>query len=76
MPLKYRDIRDEIRDALFLPETTHAADNLEGALYDIKRMRGMGLPADEVCINTIERVIKQLAKAEKVLDDESLKQNN
>ena len=62
------DIRDKIQAALFLPETLHAGDNLEGALIDIERLRGMGLPADVVCIRTIKRVIKQLAKAEKALD--------
>ena len=65
------DLRDEIRSALFLPETSHALDNLEGALQDIKRMRGMGLPVDEVCVDTIERVINQLAAAEKALDREN-----
>ena len=63
------DIRDKIREALFLPDRAHAGDNLEGALHDIKLLRGMGLPTDGVCINTIERVIEQLAKAERVLND-------
>ena len=65
------DIREKIREALFFPATEHAGDNLYGALVDIKRLRGMGLPADEVCVRTIERVIKQLAKAERVLDGDS-----
>ena len=68
MPIKYPDIRDKIREALFLPDTAHAGDNLEGALIDIKRLRGMGLPTDAVCIRTIQRVIEQLAKAERVID--------
>ena len=62
------DIRDELRNALFLPEAKHARYNLEGALHDIKRFRELGIPTDQVCIDTIERVIKQLALADKVLD--------
>jgi threonyl-tRNA synthetase len=62
------DINDKIRKALFLPATAHARYNLEGALHDLERLRGMDLPPDMVCIHTIDRVIKQLAKAEKVLD--------
>jgi hypothetical protein len=61
------DVRDEIRAALFPSDIEHAADNLEGALYDIKHLRGMGLPADEVCVRTIQRVIDQLYRAERAL---------
>lgn len=65
------DIRDKIREALFKPDIAHARYNLEGALQDIKRQRGMGLPTDEVCVRTIERVIVQLGKVEEVLDGDS-----
>jgi hypothetical protein len=56
-----------IEQALFEPETLHARYNLEGALYDIKRLSEQGEPTDAVCIRTIERVCEQLAKAEGVL---------
>ena len=62
------DLKDKIREALFLPRESHAGDNLHGALIDIRRFRELGIPTDHVCIATIERVIKQLAKAERVLD--------
>ena len=62
------DIRDEIRAALFLPDESNATDNLEGALIDIKRFRELGIPTDQVCIRTIERVIRQLTRAEQVLN--------
>jgi hypothetical protein len=62
------DIRDELRNALFLPEESNATDNLEGALIDIKRFRELGIPTDQVCIDTIERVIRRLTRAEQVLN--------
>jgi hypothetical protein len=65
------DIRTEIREALFAPVTAHARYNLEGCLRDIEKFRDLGIPTDQVCIHTIERVIKQLAKAERVLDGDS-----
>lgn len=55
------------RAALFEPLTYHATDNLQGALYDIQRLRDEGKPTDKVCIRTIERVITQLAKADAAL---------
>ena len=56
-----------IEQALFEPDTAHARYNLEGALYDIKRLSEQGKPTDAVCIRTIERVCGQLAKAEAAL---------
>jgi hypothetical protein len=61
------DAAKEAYAALFEPDTAHAGDNLEGALYDIKRLSEAGKPTDEVCIRTIERVLKQLAAAEVAL---------
>lgn len=39
-----------------------ADENLSAALYDLKRLK-----ADQVCINTIERVLEQLIAARKAL---------
>jgi len=43
--------------------STHVRDNLLGAYYDLERTG----KADKVCLNTIKRVMGQLAKIEKVL---------
>lgn len=61
------DPAKEAYAALFEPDNLHAGDNLEGALYDIKRLSDAGKPVDAVCISTIERVLKQLAAAEVAL---------
>ena len=60
-----------VRDALFpanVPDgdghyiSHDAGDNLDGALYDLKR-----LGADQVCIDTIDRVVGQLTRARIIL---------
>ena len=43
--------------------STHARDNLMGAYYDMKKTG----KADKICLDTILRVMKQLARIEKVL---------
>jgi hypothetical protein len=70
---------EELRQALFPDETEKeidghkvtvnhdAAINLQGALYDLKRLHSKNLPPDEPCINTIERVTEQLSKARAAL---------
>ncbi len=43
-------------------KSSHARYNLEGALYDLERQG-----ADEICLNTIRRVIAQLGVIETIL---------
>ncbi len=51
---------------------THARYNLEGALIDLKRDG----KADDIIINTLERVIKQLADIELILGDDLIWQGH
>lgn len=55
----------EIYDTVTNSVSTHARHNLEGVLIDIDRQWEVG--RDEICLNTIRRVIKQLAEIEKLL---------
>jgi predicted nucleic acid-binding Zn-ribbon protein len=57
-----RERREKARVALDHDGEHDAIDNLEGALTNLKRMA-----ADPICIQTIERVICQLADAYEAL---------
>lgn len=46
--------------------STHAADNLDGAIIDIERHHGF---CDSVSMRTLKRVAKQLTQIGKVLDE-------
>jgi hypothetical protein len=61
------DVAERAYFALFEPAELDVIDNLEGALYDIKRLSEDGKPTDAVCIRTIERVQRQLIEAQKAL---------
>lgn len=60
LALSFDSTTEAVRKALFEPDTSDAIDNLEGALIDIKRFHEQGKPTDQVCINTLERIMKQL----------------
>lgn len=57
----------EAYSALCLPCESQASDNLEGALHDIERLSAQGKPTDDICIRTLKRALKQIARAEQAL---------
>ena len=57
-----RQARDKAKAALGYDGELDAADNLLGALIDLRRTG-----ADSVCIQTVERVMNQIAEVYKVL---------
>lgn len=59
----YETRTETVLDGVKCSESTHARYNLEGALYDMDRTG----KADDICCNTVRRVIKQLAEIERAL---------